>query len=169
MIRTGALQLAILGGILCGLGCASFFFAVFSSALLPPQVRFFDIWIPLVFGFFFLIQIRNRTGEPAFHFWQGLMYGNMLIWIAGLVSGLSLWALASAEPEFFRQFLAGSVRYITEADKVAPEALKTPDLPGLIRTLEATPPSSLVWDEVKKKVLYSFVISPLLAVLLRRK
>jgi hypothetical protein len=35
--------------------------------------------------------------------------------------------------------------------------------------MKETRPGFMIWDELKKKVLYSFVLVPIIAVLVRRK
>jgi hypothetical protein len=163
------LSLIIFGGILIGVGCAVFFHLVFSPGLIPPKVRFFDVWIPVVVLVFMIILIRAGKPERTFHFWEGLMAGNLMIWLGGLLSGLLIVVLESFDPLPFQHFLQSSVKYLQIADKEAPEGLKMPNLDKVLQEFRETKPSFMIWDEVKKKVLYSFILVPLVSLIFRRK
>jgi hypothetical protein len=164
-----SLRLILLGAFIIGAGCSLFFYFTFRTGLLPPQLRFFDIWIPLVVLVFMLILIRARKPGEPFHFWEGLIAGNLMCWLGGLISGILIWLITDLDPTAFNNFIASSVKYLQESEKVLPENLKMKNLSFVVEEMQKTQPSYFLWDEAKKKVIYSFIIVPLVAMLFRRK
>jgi hypothetical protein len=163
------LPLLLLGGLLIGLGCAGFFALSFSIGQLPPQARFLDIFVPLVVLVFMLILIRARRTERSFHFWEGLVSGNVMLWIGGLISGLLIYLLAELKPELFENFTSSSIRYLIEFNKQAAANQKVQNLDEQIRGLKELQPSSMILDELWKKIFYSFFLVPLVSIVFRRK
>ncbi len=162
--------MGILGGLLGGTACFLLFFFTFWSGTVSPVVRLFDFWIPSVVALFFIIWIKAlRPKNEAFHFWEGLMYGNMIFWFTGLVSGLLIYFSFSFYPVPFENFIRSSVEFLKLSEKNMPEKLKMQNLEMVVREMEQTQPEFMIWDEFKKKVMFSFVLVPIIAALLRRK
>jgi hypothetical protein len=152
------------------MGCALFFFLSFYQGKNAPVLRFFDFWIPTVVAFFFLILIKsNRKPEDPFHFWEGLVYGNAIFWSGGLISGLLIMFFSQIWPLAFQNFITSGIEYLELTEKNLPENLKMPNLDKVMVEMKQTQPSFMVWDELKKKVMYSFLLVPIIALLLRRK
>ncbi len=163
-------KLGLLGGTIGGTGCFLLFFFTFLSGVMSPMVRLFDFWIPAVVSVFFIIWIKAlKPKNEAFHFWEGLVYGNLIFWFTGLVSGLLIYFCTLVYPIPFENFIASSVQYLELSDKNLPEKLKMPRLEWVLKEMKETRPRFMIWDELKKKVLYSFVLVPIIAVLVRRK
>jgi hypothetical protein len=164
-----SIRFILAGALIIGIGCAAFFYFTFRSRLIPPQVRFFDIWIPLVVVVFMTILIRSTKTERTFHFWESLIAGNLMCWIGGLFSGLLLWQLSNIEPTAFQNFLQSSIKYLIESEKNGPENMKMKNLPLVLDEIRQTQSSFLIWDELKIKIGYSLVLVPLVSLILRRK
>ena len=164
-----SIRFILAGALIIGIGCAAFFYFTFRSGLIPPQVRFFDIWIPLVVVVFMTILIRATKTERTFHFWESLIAGNLMCWAGGLLSGLLLWQLSSIEPTAFQNFLQSSIKYLIESEKNGPENMKMKNLPLVIDEIRQTQPSFLIWDEMKIKIGYSLILVPLVSLIFRRK
>jgi hypothetical protein len=169
MKTISGIPLILLGAVLIGVGCSVFFMLVFKGGQIPPQARLFDFWIPLVVLFFMLILIRARKEERIFHFWEGLMAGNLMLWLGGFFSGVLIYLFSELSPEFFQNFISSSVRYLVESDRFAAPSLKIKDLAGQVARLKAMKAESLIWDEFIKKLYYSFLLVPFVSVILRRK
>lgn len=170
MISLRLFRISVLGGLFIGLGSAVFFLIAFQNSVINPVVRFFDVWIALVVVIFFLIWIRSlRPSAEAFHFWEGLICGNLMLWTGGLVSGLLLWSVTLFYPAPFEHFIASSLAFLKETERVAPENLRMKNLDQVLAEMAKTEPSFMIWDEVKKKVLYSFLLVPLISMFMRRK
>jgi hypothetical protein len=169
MISLRSLPVILTGAFLIGAGCCLFFYLVFRNGQIPPQARLFDFWIPLVILFFMLVLIRARKEEPVFHFWEGLMAGNLMLWLGGLFSGLFIFLLTQVSPGFFDNFISSSVRYLVESDRYAAPAMKVKDLGAQVARLKEMKPEAIIWDEFIKKVYYSFLLVPFVSVILRRK
>jgi hypothetical protein len=163
------IRLILLGAFLIGIGCSSFFYLVFSFGQIPPQARIFDFWIPLVVLIFMTILIRAKKPGQPFHFWEGLISGNLMLWLGGLISGICIWLLTKYNATFFDTFISSSVRYLVESDRYAPPALKVKDLSARVTEIKATQPVSLIMDEAIKKVYYSFLLVPFVSMIFRRK
>jgi len=119
---------------------------------------------------FFLLLIKSfRAKTEPFHFWEGLMIGNFMCWFGGLVSGILIWKISDFDPVPFHNFLDSSIKYLKITEGNAPENLKMKNLNLVINEIKETKTSFMVWDEVKKKVMYSFILVPLLAMFIRRK
>lgn len=170
MVSLQSFRLAVLAGFFTGLACAIFFQVVFSFGMVNPIVRIFDVWIPAISIFFVLIYIRAlRNPQMAFHFWEGLMLGNVLAWTAGLFSGLFIWLFSLYDAEPFQNFLASSQEFLRLSDRDAPEKLKLKNLEQLIAEIGGRKATYMIWDEIIKKVQYSFLIVPIIALILRRR
>ena len=153
-----------------GIGCAIFFLATYSVGLVPPVVRFFDAWIPAIVILFQLIFIRSyRPKTEAFHFWEGLMIGNMMCWLGGLISGILIWAISEYYPIPFQHFIDSAVKYLQISESNLEEHLQMKNLDEVIREIKKTDPSFMIWDELKKKVIYSFILVPIISMIIRRK
>ena len=163
-------KIGLIGGLISGIGTALFFYFTFLSGLIPPVVRFFDFWIPAVVIFFHLLLIKSfREKTEPFHFWEALILGNFMCWTGGLVSGLLIWQVSNLDPIPFHNFLESSIKYLKITETNAPENMKMKNLNLVIDEIKNTPTSFMVWDEVKKKVMYSFILVPLLSMIIRRK
>lgn len=163
MISLRNLRWIGLGALMIGLGCAGFFQVVYHSRLLPPSVRYFDFWIPLVVVFFMIILIRGQKEERTFHFWEGLAAGNMMVWLGGLLSGVFIYLLAKVDPISFQHFLESGIKFLTLNEKPGPQ------LDSSIEILRNQVPSSMIWVEFKIKLFYSFILVPLVSMIFRRK
>lgn len=163
------LPLLLTGGLLIGAGCSLFFSLVFAFRKVPPQARLLDFFIPLVVLVFMLILVRARKGEPSFHFWEGLLAGNFMLWTGGLFSGLFIFLAIQIEPEILSNFIASSERYLTEFNQYAAANQKIKDLDRQLVDLRNMKPSALILDEAVKKVWYSFLLVPFVSIIFRRK
>ena len=163
------IPLILLGAVLIGLGCSSFFCLAFSFGPIPPQARWFDIWIPLVVLFFMMILIRARKEERSFHFWEGLILGNFMLWLGGFLSGIFIWILTEISPGFFETFIASSIRYLVEFDHYAPKGQKIVGLKDEIAKINAVTPTGFILNEATQKLYYSFLLVPFVSLILRRK
>lgn len=153
-----------------GLACALFFFFTFRQGLIRPDVRMFDFWIPAIVSFFMLIYFRSfREKTSPFHFWEGLIGGNLMFWIGGTMSGVFIWLMAEWEPQSFEHFRESCIKYIEINMKEAPELQKMEKPELLIRDFKKMKPSIMIWEEAKLKFKYSIILVPLISVFLRRK
>ena len=133
-------------------------------------MRLFDFWIPAVVVFFQLILIRSfRPKTEPFHFWEALLLGNFICCAGGLVSGLLIWQMAEFDPTSFHNYLDSSIKYLKISEANAPEELKMKNLSLVLDEIKNTKTSFMVWDELKKKVMYSFILGPLIGMIVRRK
>lgn len=170
MVSLHSFRISVLAGGFTGLACAIFFQAVFSFGMVNPIVRIFDVWLPVLSVFFVLIYIRAlRDAKMAFHFWEGLMLGNVLTWTAGLFSGGFIWLFSLYDPSAFQNFLTCSQEFLRLSDQNAPEKLKFKNLDQLLLEIGNRKASYMIWDEIVKKVQYSFLIVPIIALILRRR
>jgi len=170
MIPIKFYKIGLFGAVLSGIGTALFFYFTFYNGLIPPVVRFFDAWIPAVVIFFHLLLIKSfRPKTEPFHFWEAFILGNFICCISGLVSGLIIWQISEFDPNSFHNFLNSSIKYLRITEENAPQNLKTKNLNLVIDEISRTEPRFMVWDEVKKKVMYSFILAPFLGMILRRK
>ena len=157
------------GAVLIGVGCSCFFWIAFSFGEIPPQARLLDFFIPLLVLVFMMILVRARKKEHSFHFWEGLVAGNFMLWTGGLISGLLIYILSTFQPQIFENFTNSSIRYLNEFNKYATENQKMADLPERIKELKNLKPASFIMDEAIKKVFYSFLLVPFVAMIFRRK
>jgi hypothetical protein len=157
------------GACLIGLGCSVFFGLVFSFGQVPPQARLLDFFIPLIVLIFMTILLRARKSERSFHFWEGLVAGNFMLWLGGLISGILMYLIALYQPFVLDNFVASSIRYLEEFNRYAAENQKMTDLPEQIQNLRRMKADSLILDEFFKKIFYSFLLVPFVSILFRRK
>jgi hypothetical protein len=170
MISIKYFKIGLIGAIISGIGTSLFFYFTFYNGLIPPVVRFFDAWIPAVVIFFHLLLIRSyREKTEPFHFWEALILGNFICCVSGLISGVLIWQISEFDANSFHNFLNSSIKYLKITEENAPENLKMKNLNLVIEEIRNTDPGFMVWDEVKKKVMYSFILAPLLGMILRRK
>ncbi len=92
-----------------------------------------------------------------------------MVWMGGLFSGLILWQVCETDPVAFQNYLNSSIKYLVETEKILPEDMKMKNLPTIIEDIRNTKPSFLVMDEIKKKVVYSLILVPLVSIIFRRK
>lgn len=163
------LPLMLLGSLLIGLGCSGFFWLIFSFGQIPPQARLLDFFIPLLVLVFMLILIRARKEERSFHFWEGLAAGNFMLWMGGLISGCLVFGIVQFQPQIFENFVSSSIRYLVDFNRYAPDTQKAKNLPEQITALRSLRPSSMIMDELLKKVFYSFLLVPFVSIIFRRK
>ena len=170
MIAIRFYKMAILGAIMIGIGCAAFFYFTFLADMVRPDVRIFDVWIPAVVLIFMLIYIRSfRPIAEPFHFWEGLILGNVMLWLGGLISGLLIWQISTVDSRSFDHYIQSCIRYLEMYQAQAPEKQKLSHANEMIADWQKSTPSSMVWDEFKRKLQYSLVLVPLISVFIRRK
>jgi hypothetical protein len=160
----------LISSILIGVACSLFFYFTFQPGLIRPDVRMFDFWIPTVATFFMLIYFRSfREKTSPFHFWEGLIVGNLMFWLGGITSGFSIYLMADWQPIPFEHFRDSCIKYIEVNMKEAPELQKMEKPELLIRDFREMKPSVMIWEEAKLKFKYSIILVPLISVFLRRK
>jgi hypothetical protein len=116
-----------------------------------------------------MILIRAKKEERSFHFWEGLIAGNFMLWTGGLFSGIFIFIAAELQPQILDNFIASSIRYLNEFNRHAAENQKIKDLSLQVADMKTLRPSSLILDEAVKKVFYSFLLVPFVSMILRRK
>lgn len=160
----------LVSGLFIGLGCSFFFYFTFRPGLIRPDARMFDFWIPSVVTFFMLIYFRSaREKSEPFHFWEGLVIGNLMFWIGGLVSGLLIIQMTHFDSTSFEHFRDSCIKYIQVNANEAPELQKIEKPELLIADYKSMQPSIMFWEEIKLKFKYSIVLVPLISVFIRRK
>ena len=187
MISGRFFRISLMGGLSIGIGSALFFFITFQNEFVNPVARFFDVWIALVVVVFFLILIRSgRLPTEPFHFWEGFICGMIMCWTAGLISGLLIWQVSLYYPLPFQHFVDSGILSLQQGQKIAAENLRlsttlseTEKQTGRIlllknldldlKTMKKMVPAQLFWDEVKVKIMYSFLLVPLISMFMRRK
>ena len=163
-------KVALVGALGIGALCAAFFYLAFLPGKISPVVRFFDFWIPALVAVFVLIYIRSfRPAGQPFHFWEGLMLGNCMFWFGGLFSGIFIWMISVYDIRPFEHFISSSIEYLALDQANADEKFKLKNLPEVLAEMKALKPSFMIWDEAKKKIMYSFVLVPLISMIIRRK
>lgn len=153
-----------------GVGCSLFFYFTFKIGLIRPDVRMFDFWIPAIVVFFMLLFFRSeREKTESFHFWEGLVAGNLIFWLGGIFSGLLIYAITKFDPSAFENFRASCIKYVEINAKEAPEMQRMDHPELIIRDFRQMKPSIIIWEEIKLKFKYSIILVPLISVFVRRK
>lgn len=153
-----------------GLFCGLFFYFTFRPGIIRPDARMFDFWIPGIVCLFMLIFFRSgREKTEPFHFWEGLIAGNLIFWLGGLFSGIVIFIMAQIDPTSFEHFRDSCIKYVEINASEAPEfqKMERPDL--LIKDFKEMKPLVMIWGEVTLKFKYSIILVPLISVFIRRK
>lgn len=160
----------LISGFGIGIGCSLFFYFTFKMGLIRPDVRMFDFWIPAVVVFFMLLFFRSgRDSSEPFHFWEGLVAGNLIFWLGGIFSGILIYTISQWDALAFENFRASCIKYVEINAREAPEMQRMDHPELLIRDFKKMKPSIIIWEEIKLKFKYSIILVPLISVFVRRK
>jgi hypothetical protein len=161
---------ALLGGSLAGISCGIFFIWAFSVKEVHPIVRMLDFWIPAVFIGFFMWWIRETKGGQVFHFWQGLVVGNVIGFTSGVLSGITLFVTFNwISDQALLNYLDSSKQLLILQNQHANEPVSPEKLASALKEIDGFEPARLLWEEIFRKVSYCFVLVPLISIFFRRK
>jgi len=161
---------ALFGGSLAGLCCALFFILAFHKTEVHPIVRVLDFWIPALFIGFFIWWIRQTKNGHSFHFWQGLMIGNLMGFTSGIISGATLFLMLTyVYDQPLLNYLDSAKELLKLQNQHAQEPISPEKLDLALKEIDQFLPARFLWEEVIRKVSYCFIIVPLISIFFRKK
>lgn len=159
------LRLGIKYGLMCGLFLTAALMVTYFFGQNPfdPALWIVDLLIFGLFIFFADYEFKNFKNGGILHFWQGMSLGFMVFIPAALVCGLLLWIWLSYDQgltDYHRKMTLEIYR-------------ENQDLLGQVLTeaeaLDRSPGQIAAQMALQNKMLTGFFMTPILAIVLRRK
>lgn len=140
--------------------------------LLIPIYYDYRIFLFGVFIFFGIKEFKEYYNGNRLHFWQGITIGVIIYVSIGILIGAFILLFSNVQPEFLQQYIDGTIRglelnkelLITES----PITISEEEFQQQITLLKDTPPYKLTLDFFIKSCLIGFMISIIMAVVMRR-
>ncbi|MEQ8925339.1 MAG: DUF4199 domain-containing protein [Fulvivirga sp.] len=135
---------------------------------------FFDVRVILfaLFIFFGIKEFKVQFNEGFLQFWQGMVVGIGIYVIIGLVAGFFVVLFSSIEPQFFADYIEGTIRGLElDKDQIVNQGkitLTEEQYNAQVQMLKESTPFVLGVDYFIKSTLLGFFITIIIAVILRK-
>jgi hypothetical protein len=134
------------------------------SPFLDFRVMLFGIFI-----FFSLKELRDYYQEGALYFWQGMIGGGIIVFIATIVSSVGLLIFGSLEGAFVSDYIKQMMDYLRTFPKEDIERIGKAVYDQNLELLPATDIKDLVVTYFGQGITIGFFVSIILSVILRRQ
>lgn len=142
------------------------------NPLFIPVFMDVRIFIFGLFIFFGIKEFKDYHNGGTVQFWQGMIIGIGIYLLIGLVAGLFLIIFSNIEPQFFTDYIDGTINgLMLEKDQLVNQGkitISEEEFNKQIELLKQDTPFVLGFDYFFKSCLLGFFITILLAVVLRK-
>ncbi len=159
-------------GLICGVMSIFAFYVQFLLGINPLiNLNSFFIDIVIFFGFIFFgaKEFKDYKNEGILHFWQGITVGMIIIFLASVIFTTFSSTYYLINQEVFKEYVQNA---ITVFENQKPKLLETISEEEYLQKLEDvknTTISDLAITDFFKKAGVGFLVTPVIAVLLRKQ
>jgi hypothetical protein len=164
------MKIAALAGLLSGAACATYFILLYANVQTSPMARFIDVWIPAFAMIFSMWYVRSARRDSHLHFWEGLMMGNITQLFTAIISASVIYfMLTYVNDAALKGYIEATQQWMihSKENTVRVFGQKAYDM-QLAQNLKLSA-RDLFIDELVKKIMYMFVLVPLISLILRKK
>ncbi len=158
--------------ILCGLFLIGLFFISInfgSNPLLDSRHFWFDLGVYFLFIFFAGKEYKDFRNEGYLHFWQGITIGFIVFIPAILLFGGVLLIMLNVDVSILDAYKEGAEALLKSNEDFYREELGDELLNARYDDIASMTPTQLVQMTFRNKLFSAFLITPVVAIILRKK
>lgn len=167
MIKHSLKYSALCGVFLIGLFFISINFG--SNPLLDSRHFWFDLGVYFLFIFFAGKEFKDFRNSGILHFWQGISIGFIVFFPAIVFFEIALFATMQMNPDILEAYRIGAEALIKSNEAFYQEELGSEALSERYQAIKEITPAQLVQMTFRNKLFSAFLITPVVAIILRKK
>lgn len=156
----------VAGGILCALFALTIYWTDTAKLLVA---RSSDFWISAVCIGFGLFYIRHNRQNGELLFSEGIMVASMLNLILSVVSASITWLYIQIDAEWLNAYIHQSIAYVEMYKDFTLEKYGEQGYQQQVKDVNSITAGSVWLDEFLRKLFVSFILCPVMALVLRKK
>jgi predicted PurR-regulated permease PerM len=166
------LKISAIYGIVCGSFLLLLFYA--SSLLgIDPFINlvhfFFDSVLIAIFIAIASLDFKRRVEDKIFHFWQGMTLGFGVYLSATIIFIIGLATLIYFQGETVINYQVDATKFLEERKDIYIAEFGESGYINQIKAIDNTTAFDLIKSMTTKKLITGFLITPLIAIILRKK
>ena len=158
--------------ILCGVFLVGIFFISLkfgSNPLLDSRHFWFDLGVFFLFTLFAGKEYKDFRNDGYLHFWQGISIGFIVFIPAITLFGISLFVILQFDDSLMESYRYGAEELIRRNEDFYEEELGEEALNERFKSIAKMTPAQLVQMTFRNKLFSAFLITPVVAIILRKK
>lgn len=158
--------------VLCGVFLIGLFFIAInfgSNPLLDSRHFWFDLGVYFLFIFFAGKEFKDYGNGGYLHFWQGISIGFIVFFPAILLFEGVLYLILNANPDFIDAYREGATALLKSNEEFYLQELGEERLNERYEVINEMTPIQLVMMTFRNKLFSAFLITPVVAIILRKK
>ncbi|MEP0984046.1 DUF4199 domain-containing protein [Ekhidna sp.] len=158
--------------ILCGIFLVGLFFISInfgSNPLLDSKHFWFDLGVYFLFIFFAGKEFKDFRNDGILHFWQGISIGFIVFLPAIIIFEVALYMTMEMNSDMLKAYQKGAEALIKSNEAFYLEELGEEALNERYKAILEITPAQLVQMTFRNKLFSAFLITPVVAIILRKK
>ena len=158
--------------ILCSLFLIGLFFISLnfgSNPLLDSRHFWFDLGVYFLFIFFAAKEYKDFRNDGILHFWQGISIGFIVFIPAVLLFACMLYLMMIYDSSILDAYKQGAEALIKSNESFYRDELGEDELAERYKTIASISPAQLIQMPFRNKLFSAFLITPVVAIILRKK
>ena len=134
------------------------------------ELQMFDLFIIPIFVFFGVKEFRDRFNGKLLEYWQGMTSGVIIFLVLGLVTSVFIYVFTQwVEAAMVTDYVASRVEILEETRTKIVEQMGAESYIESYDKVKNTTQSDIILDSFLKKIIIGFLITTVVAVVLKRK
>lgn len=140
-----------------------------SNPLLDIRHFLFDLGIFFLFIYFAGKEFKDYRNGGYFHFWQGISIGFIVMIPAILLFSICFYVVFELNPDFLDSYKDGAKTMLIEKRDLYVERFSQEQYEIQMAAIDDETTIRLLFSTFWKKVIAGFLITPIIAIILRKK
>jgi hypothetical protein len=130
---------------------------------------FFDLGVFFLFIYFSGKEFKDYRNGGYFHFWQGISIGFVVIIPAVLIFSIAFYLIFQSTPELIEAYKDGARALLVEKRDIYLEKFSEDQYLEQLAAVDDETTTRLLISTFWKKIIAGFLITPVVAIILRKK
>ncbi len=151
--------------------CLAFYsqFLIGINPVINLNSFFIDIVIFFGFVFFGSKEFKDYKNEGYLHFWQGISIGLVIILLSSVIFTAFSATYYTVNQEIFNQYVQNAIEVFQKQKDLLLESITLEQYEENLEELKKTTISDLILTDFFKKMGVGFLVTPVVAILLRKQ
>ena len=158
--------------VLCGFFLSALFFVSLkfgSNPILDQRHFFFDLAVFFLFIFFAGKEYKDFKNGGYFYFWQGISVGFLIMIPAVVLFSIFIFVIFQQFPELIEQYREGAKQMVDAQKELYVETFGREAIEEQYEQIDSRTPFDLILRNSGWKIFTAFLVTPVVAVILRKK
>ncbi len=165
-------KVAVKYGLICGVLSVFAYYVQLVTGMNPVMnLNSFFIDLIIFFGFIFFAnkEFKDYKNSGFLHFWQGMTIGLIIIFTSAVIFSVFSATYYHVNPEVLTEYIQNAVQFLEGKKELLLERESEAAYHQRLKDLKSTTISDVVITDFFKKVGVGFLVTPVIAVLLRKQ